>query len=112
MSVVNQRVCDLEDCAQPITKKTGVTFIMPEGEDGEPDAERKVEFQANGCAKKWLRGVDVVAKDARIRAAVAAIPAEEKGRAAKVTEMEKKLSKLNATAYAFPEAAELAEAAD
>ncbi len=119
MSVVNQRVCDLEDCAQPITKKTGVTFIMPEGEDGEPDAERSVEFQSNGCAKKWLRGVDVVAKDVRIRTAVAAIPANETGRAAKVAEMEKKLSKLNASAYEFPKEAEeatepeeVAEAAD
>lgn len=109
MGVVNQRVCDLEDCAQPITAKTGAVFIVPEGEDGEPDVERKIEFQSKGCAKKWLRGADVVAKDARIRTAVAAIPSNETGRAAKVAEMEKKLSKLNASAYAFPESEKATE---
>ncbi len=104
MGVVNQRVCDLEDCAQPITAKTGAVFIVLEGANGEPDVSRKVEFQSNGCAKKWLRGADVVAKDARIRAAVAAIPGNESGRAAKIEEMEKKLSKLDASAYAYPDA--------
>lgn len=115
MGVVNQRVCDLETCAQPITPKTGAIYVMPQFEDGEPDVERKAEFEAPKCAKGFLRGMDTVAKDARLRDRIDTIMAEETAgaeRDKKVAELTKKISDLSADAYAFPEAPEEDEAGD
>ncbi len=104
MGVVSQRVCDLEDCAQPITKKTGLVYLMPADANGAPDLARRLEFESNTCGKNFLRGVDRVAKDGRIRKAIEAIPSNETGRADKVAKMAKAISNLSADAYAWPEA--------
>ncbi len=109
MGVVSQRVCDLEDCAQPITPKTDLLYLMPADANGEPDLARRLEFESNTCGKNFLRGVDRVAKDGRIRKAIEAIPSNETGRADKIAEMAKKISKLSADAYAWPEVGDTEE---
>lgn len=74
MGVVNQRVCDLGKCAQPITAETKVTFVVPQGADGEPDLARRAEFQSPKCARTFIRQVEVSQNDARLEAMIADTP--------------------------------------
>lgn len=66
MGVVNQRVCDLAKCAQPITAETLVLYVMPAGNDGEPDLSRRAEFETGKCVRTFVRDIDRTAKDARL----------------------------------------------
>lgn len=71
MGVVNQRVCDLEKCAQPITADTQVIYVMPRGEDGKPDENRLAEFETGKCVRTFVRDIDRTAKDARLAKLIA-----------------------------------------
>lgn len=74
MGVVNQRVCDLPKCSQPITEETEVIFVVPEDKDGKPDLSRKAEFHTPKCSRAWTRTYEVSQTEAGITAAIAALP--------------------------------------
>ncbi len=102
MGVVNQRVCDLDKCAQPITAETQVTYVMPQGEDGEPDVARKAEFQSPKCARTFIRLVEVSQNDVRLEKLIADTT-DNAANKDKLKAMKARLS--GKPAVGFPEAA-------
>lgn len=102
MGLVNQRVCDLEKCSQPIKADSKVTFVLPQGEDGEPDVARRAEFQSPKCARTFIRLVEVTQNDVRL-AKLIADTTDNAANKEKLKTMKARLS--GKPAVDFPEAA-------
>ncbi len=98
MGIVNQRVCDLKKCSQPITPEVAVTFVMPEDENGEPDVERKAEFHTPKCARTWVRAREASATDSRLKEEIGKLPANA-GNKDKIAALTKRLSGKDAVDY-------------
>jgi len=104
VSVLEQRVCDLESCRQPITAETMVIFVAPQNGEGTIDPARMVEFHTSKCSRTWTRQMEASLKDVSITEQIKALTGSAAEKASKTEKLEEGRSDLK-TPVVFPQAA-------